>query len=67
VLQSYRKISQTPIAESRLENYCICVSVMGEDGLGRILEEAEIIVNHALAVSPQQPGTPSKTNLKEKP
>jgi hypothetical protein len=66
VLQSYRKISQTPIAESRLENYCIFVSVMGEDGLGRILEEAEIIVNDALAVSPQQPGTQSKTNLREK-
>jgi phosphoglucomutase len=42
-------------------------SFRGEDHLGRILEEAQIIVNHALAASPQQPGIPSKTNLKEKP
>ena len=42
-------------------------SFRGDDHLGRILEKAQIIVNHALAASPQQLGIPSKTNLKEKP
>jgi phosphoglucomutase len=36
------------------------------DGLRRILEEAQTIVNDALAASPQHPGIPAKTNLKEK-
>ena len=42
-------------------------SFRGEDHLRRILEEAQTIVNDALAASPQQPGIPSKTNMKEKP
>jgi hypothetical protein len=67
VLQSYRKISQTPIPEPKVQNYFICVSVMGEDDLDRSPEEAQIILNEALAAPPQQPGIPSTTNLKEKP
>ena len=42
-------------------------SFRGEDHLRRILEEAQIIVNDTLAASSQQPGIPSKTNLKENP
>jgi phosphoglucomutase len=42
-------------------------SFRGEDHLRRILEEAQTIVNDALAASPQQPGIPAKTNSKEKP
>jgi len=42
-------------------------SFRGEDHLGRILEEAQIIVNDALAASPRHPGIPAKANLKEKP
>jgi hypothetical protein len=42
-------------------------SFRGEDHLRRILEEAQIIVNDALAASPQQLGNAVKTNLKEKP
>ena len=42
-------------------------SFRGEDHLGLILEEAQIIVTHALATSQQQPAIPSKTDLKEKP
>jgi phosphoglucomutase len=37
------------------------------DHLRRILEEAQTIVNDVLAASPQQPGIPVKTNLKERP
>jgi phosphoglucomutase len=37
-------------------------SFRGVDHLRRILEEAQTIVNHALAVSPQQPGIPSGTD-----
>jgi len=42
-------------------------SFRGADHLSRILEEAQTIVNDALAASPQQPGIAVKTNLKEKP
>jgi len=42
-------------------------SFRGADHLRRILEEAQTIVNDALAASPQQPRIPSKTNIKEKP
>jgi len=42
-------------------------SFRGADHLRRILEEAQIIVNDALAASPQQPGIPVKTKLEEKP
>ena len=42
-------------------------SFRGADHLRRILEEAQTIVSDALAASPQQPGIPSKTNVKEKP
>jgi phosphoglucomutase len=42
-------------------------SFLGADHLRRILEEAQTIVSDALAASPQQPGLPSKTNMKEKP
>jgi hypothetical protein len=31
------------------------------------MEEAQIIVSDAMAESPQQPGIPPKTNLKELP
>jgi phosphoglucomutase len=41
-------------------------SFRGADHLHRILEEAQTIVNDALAASPQQPGISSKTNMKEK-
>ncbi|MGB3940297.1 MAG: phosphoglucomutase (alpha-D-glucose-1,6-bisphosphate-dependent) [Candidatus Manganitrophaceae bacterium] len=41
-------------------------SFRGADHLRRILEEAQTLVGDALAVSPQQPGIPSKTNFKEK-
>jgi phosphoglucomutase len=40
-------------------------SFRGADHLRRILEEAQTIVNDALAAAPQQPEIPSKTNLKE--
>jgi phosphoglucomutase len=40
-------------------------SFRAADHLRRILEEAQTIVSDALAASPQQPGIPSKTNLKE--
>ena len=33
----------------------------------RILEEAQVIVNDALAASPQQPGIPSEPKLGENP
>ena len=42
-------------------------SFRGADHLRRILEEAQTIVNDALAASPQQPGIPSEPKLKEKP
>ena len=42
-------------------------SFRGADHLRRIMEEAQIIVSDALAASPQQPGIPPKTNLKERP
>ena len=42
-------------------------SFRGADHLRRILEEAQTIVNDALAASPQQPGIAVKTNLQEKP
>ena len=42
-------------------------SFRGADHLRRIMEEAQTIVSDALAASPQQPGIPSKTNLKERP
>jgi len=42
-------------------------SFRGADHLRRILEEAQTIVSAALAASPQQPGIPPKTNLKENP
>ncbi len=42
-------------------------SFRGADHLHRILEEARKIASDALAVSPQQPGIPSKTNMKDKP
>jgi len=42
-------------------------SFRGADHLRRILEEAQIIVSDALAASPQQPGIPVKTNVKERP
>jgi phosphoglucomutase len=41
-------------------------SFRGEDQLRRILEEAQIIVNDALAASVQHSGIPVKPNLKEK-
>jgi phosphomannomutase len=37
----------------------------GADHLCRILEEAQVIVNDALAAAPQKPEIPSKTDLKE--
>jgi phosphoglucomutase len=42
-------------------------SFRGADHLRRILEEAQTIVDDALAASPQQPGIPSKPKRKEKP
>jgi len=42
-------------------------SFRGADHLRRILEEAQTIVSDALAASPQQPGIPSKTNIRDKP
>jgi phosphoglucomutase len=42
-------------------------SFRGADHLRRILEEAQTIVNDALAASLQQPGIAVKTNSKEKP
>ncbi len=42
-------------------------SFQGANHLRRILAEAQDIVGKALAASPQQPGIPSKTKLKEKP
>ncbi len=42
-------------------------SFRGADHLRRILEEAQAIVEDALASAPQQPGTPSRTNGKEGP
>ncbi|MFH1575156.1 MAG: alpha-D-glucose phosphate-specific phosphoglucomutase, partial [Acidobacteriota bacterium] len=42
-------------------------SFRGADHLRRILEEAQTIVNDALAASPQQPEIPSEPKLKEKP
>ena len=42
-------------------------SFRGADHLRRILEEAQTIVNDALAASAQQPGIAAKTNSKEKP
>ena len=39
----------------------------GADHLRRILEEAQTIVNDALAASVQHSGIPAKANLKEKP
>jgi phosphoglucomutase len=42
-------------------------SFRGADHLRRMLEEAQTIVNDALAASPQEPGIPVKTNLKERP
>ena len=41
-------------------------SFRGADHLRRILEEAQTIVNDALAASPQQPGIAAKTNMKKK-
>jgi phosphoglucomutase len=40
-------------------------SFRGADHLRRILEEAQTIVSDALVASPQQPGIPSKTNMRE--
>ena len=45
----------------------LCESLRGADHLRRIMEEAQIIVNDALAAFPQQPGIAVKTTLKEKP
>jgi phosphoglucomutase len=42
-------------------------SFRGADHLHRILEEAQTIVNDALAASPQQPGIGSEPKRKEKP
>ncbi len=42
-------------------------SFRGADHLRRILEEAQTIVDDALAVSLRQPGIPSEQKLKEKP
>jgi phosphoglucomutase len=42
-------------------------SFRGADHLRRILEEAQTIVNNALAASPQEPGIPIQTKLQEKP
>jgi len=42
-------------------------SFRGSDHLRRILEEAQTIVNDALAASAQQPGIAAKTNSEEKP
>ena len=42
-------------------------SFRGADHLRRILEEAQTIVNDALAASVQHSGIPAKANLKEKP
>jgi phosphoglucomutase len=42
-------------------------SFRGEDHLGRILEEAQTIVNDALAASVQHPGIAAKAKSKEKP
>src|SRR5512143_1268111 len=41
-------------------------SFRGPDHLRRILEEAQTIVNDALAASPQHPGIAAKTNMGEK-
>jgi phosphoglucomutase len=41
-------------------------SFRGAEHLRRILAEAQTIVSDALAASPQQPGSPSGTNLKER-
>jgi phosphoglucomutase len=41
-------------------------SFRGPDHLHRILEEAQTIVSAALAASPQQPGIPFRTNMKER-
>jgi len=42
-------------------------SFQGADHLHRILEEAQTIINGALAASPPKPGIPSEPKLKEKP
>ena len=42
-------------------------SFRGADHLRRILEEAQTIVNDALAAAPQRSGLASNTNVKEKP
>jgi phosphoglucomutase len=42
-------------------------SFRGADHLRRILEEAQIIVNDAVAAAPQHPGISVKTNLEESP
>jgi hypothetical protein len=42
-------------------------SFRGADNLGRILEEAQTIVNDALVASPQQFRNAVKTNSKDKP
>jgi phosphoglucomutase len=42
-------------------------SFRGADHLSRILEEAQMIVGEALAMSPQQPGIPSEPKLNDKP
>jgi len=41
-------------------------SFLGKDHLHRIQEEAQTIVSDALAASPQQPGIPFRTNMKER-
>jgi phosphoglucomutase len=42
-------------------------SFQGEDHLRRVLEEAQTIVNGALAAAPERSVLPSKTNLKDRP
>jgi phosphoglucomutase len=42
-------------------------SFRGADHLRRILAEAQAIIGAALAAPTQQPGIPSRTNLKERP
>ena len=41
-------------------------SFRGADHLKRILEEAQSLVNHAVAAERQRPGLASNTNVKEK-
>ncbi|MGA2751917.1 MAG: hypothetical protein ABSG59_24400, partial [Verrucomicrobiota bacterium] len=41
-------------------------SFQGKDHLHRILEEAQTIINDALAASPQKPGIPSEPKRKKK-